>query len=371
MSNMLPKDPMTPHEALMKYGSLLTPYELTEILNYPEVYFLGTANRKITCNMSDPRNIGFDDSNHHYKLIPGDHLAFRYEILQVLGAGAFGQVCKCLDYKTNTHVAIKVLINTEQLHSQGRIEGQILARINKSKAANCVKAYDFFVFRSHVCLTFEVLGKSLYRLAQDNSFKPFELSVVRSMAHQMFLALDNVHRCGIVHCDLKPENILSVPDVPNAFRLIDFGTSCFDGQQKYSYIQSRFYRAPEVILGLGYGYAMDVWSLALIIIEMLIGRPVFPGHNELEMLSLMIELLGPPPLAMIRHSPRRELFFDSSFRFRANMVRVARGEMTLKLRDLLNFSDRALEDLLMKCLAWDPGHRITAGAALLHPWLNV
>lgn len=60
-------------------------------------------------------------------------------------------------------------------------------------------------------------------------------------------------------------------------QVIDFGSSCFEGEQVYSYIQSRFYRSPEVMLGLGYGTPIDIWSLACILAELYTGYPLFPG----------------------------------------------------------------------------------------------
>ena len=123
-SGVIPNGPLSPTDTVKNYGGLLTPYELTEILNYPEVYFLGNANRKVQFNASDPRNAGFDDSNGHYRLMPGDQLAFRFEVVQILGCGAFGQVCKCLDHKTSQHVAVKVVVNTKQMQEQGMVRGR-------------------------------------------------------------------------------------------------------------------------------------------------------------------------------------------------------------------------------------------------------
>ena len=368
-SGVIPNGPLSPTDTVKNYGGLLTPYELTEILNYPEVYFLGNANRKVQFNASDPRNAGFDDPNGHYRLMPGDQLAFRFEVVQILGCGAFGQVCKCLDHKTSQHVAVKVVVNTKQMQEQGMVEGQILGRLNQSPSVNVVRAYDYFVFRNHVCISFEVLGQSLYGLLKENEFKPFDLDFVRSLAQQMFGALDHIHKCGVVHCDVKPENVMQVPGSTSAFKLIDFGSGCFNGQQRYPYIQSRFYRAPEVILGFKYSYPIDVWSMALVVVEMLTGRPLFPGRNEYDMLWRMSALLGPIPVGMVQCSPRRRQFFDGQLRLRvAGDIQPITSHVSLC--ELLNFSDPDLEDFVMKCLVWDPTMRMTAEGALHHPWLN-
>jgi len=113
----------------------------------------------------------------------------------------------------------------------------------------------------------------------------------------------------VIHCDLKPENILLRHPKRSAIKLIDFGSSCRYSQRMYKYIQSRFYRSPEVLLELDYGPPIDVWSLACILVELHTGEPLFCGLNEADQLSKIIEVLGPPPDYMIRASPKARKFF--------------------------------------------------------------
>jgi dual specificity tyrosine-phosphorylation-regulated kinase 2/3/4 len=105
-----------------------------------------------------------------------------------------------------------------------------------------------------------------------------------------------------VHCDLKPENILLRNKNKSGIKVIDFGSSCFENEKIYTYIQSRFYRAPEIILGLSYSMAIDMWSLGCIICELYTGYPIFPGENEAEQIACMMEVKGPPPADMIEVS---------------------------------------------------------------------
>ena len=107
---------------------------------------------------------------------------------------------------------------------------------------------------------------------------------------------------GIIHCDLKPENILLRNANKSGLKIIDFGTGCFEGSQLYKYVQSRYYRAPEIILGVDYSCAIDMWSLGCILGELFLGFPLFPGEDEAEQLALIVEYLGTPPnsLAMVR-----------------------------------------------------------------------
>lgn len=93
-----------------------------------------------------------------------------------------------------------------------------------------------------------------------------------------------------MHCDLKPENILLKHENKSGIKVIDFGSSCFVGQRIYTYIQSRFYRAPEVILGIPYTSAIDMWSFGCIISELYAGFPLFPGESEQEQLAYIMEI---------------------------------------------------------------------------------
>lgn len=86
----------------------------------------------------------------------------------------------------------------------------------------------------------------------------------------------------IIHCDLKPENILLKTESKSGIKIIDFGSSCFDNERVYTYIQSRFYRSPEIILGISYHTEIDMWSFGCIICELFTGIPIFPGESEAE-----------------------------------------------------------------------------------------
>jgi dual specificity tyrosine-phosphorylation-regulated kinase 1 len=110
---------------------------------------------------------------------------------------------------------------------------------------------------------------------------------------------------NIVHCDLKPENILLCHPRRSAIKLIDFGSSCFADQPTYTYIQSRFYRSPEVLFGLPYSQKIDVWSLGCVAVEMHTGEPLFGGTNQVDQVCRIIDVIGPPPVEMLRASPEK------------------------------------------------------------------
>lgn len=363
--------PITPQEALAKYSPLLTNFERTEIEQFPEIYFLGTRNRKIEPNYKNHFNIGFDNAAHNYNIVIGDHLAYRFEVLNVFGAGSFGTVVRCTDHKINKNVAVKIIISTDQMHEQGQIEARILSRLNQQNCPYIVRAFDFFIFRSHICITYEILGKNLYEVSQSNGFKPLPVETVKNYAFQILKALEVCHRSGIIHCDLKPENVLVTTDNKQNIKLIDFGSSCFEGYQKYEYIQSRFYRAPEVILGINYGPPMDIWSFGLIIVELLIGKPLFPGNSEMEQLEMISEVLGPPHPGLVKVGKRKKEFFDESYRLKRIKGTGPRKPKSTPLASALNSGDPFYIDFIQKCLTWDQALRMTATQALQHPWLNI
>ena len=362
--------PISPQEALIRYKAFLNEYEKEEIISFPDIYYVGKANRKLIADPENELNYGFDNDTHNYNLIAGDHLAYRFEILSLFGAGAFGQVCRCFDHKTQQHVAVKVVVNTSQMHEQGRIEAQILARLNKHDVKNVVKAYDFFIFRSHICITFEILSKNLYEIIEQNDFKGMPPKLVRLYAIQILTALEQVHKLNVVHCDLKPENILLQKDSTTIVKLIDFGSSCFVGHQMYEYIQSRFYRAPEVMLGIKYGPPMDMWSFGLILVELMTGTPLFPGDNEEEELWMITQLIGKPPKKLVAMGKRREEFFDENFELLHEQTAKNYVPNSMKLSTVLRTEDTQLIDFLMKCFTWDQSNRMTASEGLQHPWIR-
>ena len=376
VSGLIPNAPISTNEALEKYSSLLTSYEKTEILSYSEIYYLGLPDKKIRpTNIYGLNNHGYDDDEKHYKAVIGDHIAYRYEIRAIFGKGAFGQVIRCFDHKEKKQIALKLVINTQQMHEQGLIEAEILEHLNKIDKdckEHVVRGNGSFMFRDHVCITFEILGQNLYDYSRSIHFQPVSAKQLKSIAKNMLSALMFCHKNGVIHCDMKPENVLFYPNSVMECKIIDFGSSCFNGHQKYEYIQSRFYRAPEVILGVRYGPPMDIWSFACIIAEMIMGRPLFAGEDEQEQLELIMEVLGVPPRSLIMIGKRRHEFFDSSFKpLLNNRGRHLRVPGAKTLRMATGITDPALLDLLSKCLEWDPNKRITAEEALNHHYFSV
>ena len=152
----------------------------------------------------------------------------------------------------------------------------------------------------------------------------------------------------IIHCDLKPENILLVKPYKSLIKLIDFGSSCFEHERLYTYIQSRFYRAPEVILGISYKMSIDMWSLGCIIAELIIGYPLFPGENEYEQLLCIMEMLGLPPSHMIEAcSKKNEYFCNGDAIVVPNSHGRIRNPGTRNINDKLKCADKDAVQLIL------------------------
>uniref|UniRef100_A0A8D0LCH3 dual-specificity kinase n=1 Tax=Sphenodon punctatus TaxID=8508 RepID=A0A8D0LCH3_SPHPU len=294
----------------------LTPYEHKEILNYSELWFLGLEAKKTEGLYEAQNNHDYDDEHGSYIKVLHDHIAYRYEVLEIIGKGSFGQVAKCLDHKTREVVAVKIIRNKKRFHSQAMVEARILDALRKKDqddTCNVVHMKEYFYFRNHFCISFELLGINLYEMIKKNNFQGFSFSLIRRFTQCVLRCLQMLYREKIIHCDLKPENILLNLKGQGSVKVIDFGSSCYEQQRVYTYIQSRFYRSPEVILGYPYATAIDMWSLGCIMAELHTGYPLFPGENEVEQLACIMEVLGLPPADFIQNASRRRTFFGKNY----------------------------------------------------------
>eukprot|EP00359_Climacostomum_virens_P010302 CAMPEP_0204917478 /NCGR_PEP_ID=MMETSP1397-20131031/15079_1 /ASSEMBLY_ACC=CAM_ASM_000891 /TAXON_ID=49980 /ORGANISM="Climacostomum Climacostomum virens, Strain Stock W-24" /LENGTH=490 /DNA_ID=CAMNT_0052090323 /DNA_START=135 /DNA_END=1607 /DNA_ORIENTATION=+ len=364
---------MTAASALRKCSSLLTDFEQSEILEYKLVYFLGILSNKLQPSPGEA-NYGFDDDKGCYKIIVGDHVAFRYEVLNIIGSGSFGTVVKCFDHKSKEEVALKIIRNRKNFHKQGAIEVKVLEKLRETDTEdefNSVKMKGSFVFRQHLCISFELLNINLYEFLKFNRFEGLSLNLARRFTVQILECLKHLKDLNIIHCDLKPENVLLKQAHKSAVKVIDFGSSCFKHERVYTYIQSRFYRAPEIMLGMSYGPPIDMWSLGCIVAELHIGFPIFPGENEQQQLLRIMEVLGLPPKEVLALATRANQFFNSAGE--AIVVPDSKGKThspnSRSLHRLLNSQDELFIDFVKRCLTWNPAERLTPEAAMKHSWI--
>ncbi|CAF5137669.1 unnamed protein product, partial [Rotaria sp. Silwood1] len=169
--------PMKPSEAVSYYGDKLTDFEKTEIFDYNEIYFLGLEAEKISAtNIKD-----YDDENGSYIKMSKDHIYYRFEILETLGKGSFGLVLRCYDHKKKEAVALKIIRNKKRFQQQGLVEVNILKHLktlDTDNSLNIVHIKEHFYFRSHLCITFELLGINLYELIKKNNYQGFSVHLV-------------------------------------------------------------------------------------------------------------------------------------------------------------------------------------------------
>ncbi|EDW82616.1 uncharacterized protein Dwil_GK10086, isoform A [Drosophila willistoni] len=340
-------------------------------------------------------NDGYDDDNHDYIIKNGEKFLDRYEIDSLIGKGSFGQVVKAYDHEEQCHVAIKIIKNKKPFLNQAQIEVKLLEMMNRADAENkyyIVKLKRHFMWRNHLCLVFELLSYNLYDLLRNTNFRGVSLNLTRKFAQQLCTALLflSTPELNIIHCDLKPENILLCNPKRSAIKIVDFGSSCQLGQRIYYYIQSRFYRSPEVLLGIQYDLAIDMWSLGCILVEMHTGEPLFSGCNEVDQMNKIVEVLGMPPKYLLDQSHKTRKFFDKivtdgSYVLKKNQNgRKYKPPGSRKLHDILGVETggpggRRLDepghsvsdylkfkDLILRMLDFDPKTRVTPYYALQH-----
>ncbi|PKA48533.1 Serine/threonine-protein kinase AFC1 [Apostasia shenzhenica] len=348
-----------------------------------------------------------DDKDGHFVFGIGENLTPRYRILSKMGEGTFGQVLECWDVERREPVAIKVVRSILKYREAAMIEIDVLQRLAKNDIGGfrCVQIRNWFDYRNHICIVFEKLGPSLYDFLRKNSYRSFHIDLVRELGRQLLESVAFMHDMRLIHTDLKPENILLVsseyiriPDykttsrsskdgvsfknVPksSAIKLIDFGSTTFEHQDHNYVVSTRHYRAPEVILGLGWNYACDLWSVGCILVELCSGEALFQTHENLEHLAMMERVLGPLPLHMIRKADRHsEKYFKRGLRLDWPEGAASRESMRAvgklpRLQNLImqhvDHSAGDLIHLLQGLLCYDPSERLKARDALCHPFFT-
>ena len=352
--------------------------------------FYKLYNRIKNTNPNIDGKFNFNDRQGYYSFQKGYHLNYRYEIIGLLGKGTFGEAVQCYDHKNKEVVCIKIINARKEFQTQAMIEIKILTSISLNDTDNesgNVKFYQYFNFRSHICLVFELLGQNLFEQLQMNNFLGLDLSMIKNYTTELLFSLMFLRKLKIIHCDLKPENILLVPKSKDEIKIIDFGSSCFEYEITYTYIQSRFYRAPEVILDLGYGYEIDIWSMGCILCELYTGNPIFPGCDEMEQINYIMKCLGRPDETFKENSFKARFLFDSeinpNYEEFENQKKYSKKEIKSNLKRYFNaynnpgYNPNREEnpqfenfiDFISRCLEWDQKKRLTPEEGLMHPFI--
>ena len=178
--------------------------------------------------------------------------------------------------KNKEMVALKIIRNKKRFHHQALVEVKVLKHLKDKDPngnSNIIHLKDYFYFRNHLCITFNLLSMNLYEFIKNNNFQGVSLGLIRRFAIQILASLRFMRKLRIIHV-IWPENILLKQSNKSGIKGIDLGSSCFVDERVYTYIQSRFYRSPEVILGLPYGTPIDM-EFWLYFIELYTGYPIF------------------------------------------------------------------------------------------------
>ncbi|XP_005994151.1 dual specificity protein kinase CLK3 isoform X2 [Latimeria chalumnae] len=334
-----------------------------------------------------------DDKEGHLVYRIGDWLQGRYEIAGDLGEGTFGKVVECIDHcSSKSRVALKIIKNVEKYREAARLEINVLEKIQEKDRDDkflCVQMSDWFDYHGHMCITFELLGKSTFDFLKDNNYLPFPIHHIRHIAYQLCCGLKFLHDNKLTHTDLKPENILFVnSDFDMSYnaekkcnerfvrntdvRIVDFGSATFDYEYHTTIVATRHYRPPEVILELGWSQPCDVWSIGCILFEYYLGFTLFQTHDNREHLAMMEKILGPIPPHMMQSTRKQKYFYrgnlmwdenTSDGRYVKENCKPLRGYMILD-----SVEHRQLFDLMRQMLEYDPIKRITFKEALKHPF---
>ncbi|KAL5493770.1 hypothetical protein EMCRGX_G014994 [Ephydatia muelleri] len=333
-----------------------------------------------------------DDEDGHLIYSKGDLLQSRYEIQRTLGEGTFGKVVCCKDRLTGRQVAVKVIKNVPKYRAAAKIEIRVLEQIRdivEDGRDLCVQMIDWFDFHGHICLTFEMLGLSVFDFLKDNQYHPYPLSQVKHISYQLLKAVKYLHHTKLTHTDLKPENILFASSDHDVYydqrkkqdiklvkssevKLIDFGSATFDDEHHSTVVSTRHYRAPEVILELGWTHPCDMWSVGCIMFELYRGHTLFQTHDNLEHLAMMEAILGQLPGRFVKESRKTKYFWKGVLDWDPESPDgkyVKEHCKKLKKYMLLQEHEHELMfDLIQQMLVYEPRKRITASEALKHPF---
>ena len=339
------------------------------------------------------------EEEREFRIPSGSFVAGRYRAIKATGRGTFSSFYQCVDHGAakgrRPKVGVKILNNMKDCLDTGLSEVRMLAQIRERDASNehhLLRMISYCYWREHLVIVTELLHDSLFALYRKFATSRerlhfFDSRTMATLSSHMLDALAFLHEIGITHADVKPENICLVPTESCAFKLIDLGSAVVKHDLLNSYVQSRWYRAPEVSLGVPWDSKVDLWSLGCTLVEPLLGQPIFRRAATEGVLAAQMAVLGPIPDYMRLHAPGLANMFITAG---GHAYEVDPPQMTKGVYMLQPLPRRSLEHLLIEAmtpelfaaselngfvnlvsqmLILDPGHRTTAARSLQHPWL--
>ncbi|KAJ1715945.1 kinase-like domain-containing protein [Aspergillus flavus] len=338
----------------------------------------------------------WDDPEGYYNVRLGELINGRYHVQQNLGKGMFSSVVRATDSKTGKLVAVKIIRQNDTMRKAGMKEIGILEQLREADPddkKHIIKFERYFDHKGHLCMVFENLSMNLREvLKKFGRDVGLNLMAIRAYAQQIFLGLSLLRKCNILHADLKPDNLL-VNEQRNILKVCDLGSASSTTENEITpYLVSRFYRAPEIILGIPYDQAIDVWSIGCTLFELYTGKILFTGRNNNQMLRSIMECRGKYPPKLLRKGSLTHMHFDDMLNFHSTEEDKITGRLVTRVVDfkkptrdlktrLMGKGTRGMTDseakelalfvdLLDRCLSLNPEKRCTPAEALKHPFIS-
>uniref|UniRef100_A0A0K0ET46 Protein kinase domain-containing protein n=1 Tax=Strongyloides stercoralis TaxID=6248 RepID=A0A0K0ET46_STRER len=334
-----------------------------------------------------------DDKDGHLIYKDGDLILNRYKIQKTLGEGTFGKVVQVKDTKYGEReFALKIIKNVTKYREAAKLEINVLKKLAEKDPQGehlIIHLKENFDYFGHICLKFELLGLSVFDFLKANDYHPYPMDQARMIAYQLCYAVKFMHDNKLTHTDLKPENILftttnydTIPCRKNktiriikdaTVRLIDLGSATFDHEHHSTIVSTRHYRAPEVILELGWSQPCDVWSIGCIMFELYCGKTLFQTHDNREHLAMMERILGTIPLRMAKKT-RTKYFYhgklDWNERSEAGAYVKEHCKPLTRYMTSKDEETQELFDLISLMLCYEPTQRVTLEKALTHSYFS-
>lgn len=346
----------------------------------------------------------WNDAEGYYKPKVGELMGERYLVVEdACGKGTFSNVVKAKDQQDKNVVAIKIMRCNDMMRKAAEKEIEILQRLNasdKGNKRNVIRLIRTFNYREHLCLVFECMWDNLRAaLKKYTKDKGMSLKAVRAYTKQLLVALQHIHRCGIIHADIKPDNIL-ISAGHNLVKICDLGSAMeLSEVEPTPYLVSRFYRAPEITIGAKYGPPCDIFAMGATLCEIFTGKVLFRGKSNNDMIRFYMDVKGKIPVKMIKTGSVWKQHFDENLDFKYNdydkmtkkkctrivtdcaakkpildivMERIGAEKQKSTVHEDLLYVKKAKQfaDLINQMITLDPEKRATADDLLKHAFLT-
>uniref|UniRef100_A0A3B5AHW8 Homeodomain-interacting protein kinase 1-like n=1 Tax=Stegastes partitus TaxID=144197 RepID=A0A3B5AHW8_9TELE len=292
----------------------------------------------------------------------GSQLGNCHVVEKILGEGSFGVVAKCRNTENKKTVAIKVNKNEEGVLEMAIDEIAILKQLRRLDPDTCssiVQWDGFFIDKERICITFELLDLSLHHYLHQHKGGRLAIDDMRPVLYQMATALSHLQSINIIHADVKPVNIMVVNrhQTPLQVKLIDFGVARIGSTvQQGDWMGTLSYSAPEMLLGVPYNECVDMWALGLVMAEVAVGCPLYPGDTDYDVFTSIVQTQGQPPDDVLDCGCYTDTLFNTQEYGRTHKEHQEDQKMFVSL--------------IKSMLTLDARRRITAREVLKHQFFN-